>query len=91
MPVRLPDAARSTFDRFTVPVPFNIDIMAELTLVILRHNAEANVPQCYGTETGSDPASQMLAMTILRFNFSIFLVNSMTHLHPYYFTMKKHA
>lgn len=58
MPVRLADAARtSTFDRFTVPVPFNIAIMAELTLALLRHNDETNVPQYYGTETGSDPES----------------------------------
>lgn len=91
LPVRLPDAATtSTFNRFTVPVPFNIAIMAELTLALLRLNAETNVPQYYGTDTGSDPL-QMLAMTILCFYFSIYLVNSMTHLHPYYFTMNKHA
>lgn len=46
--------------------------MAELTLALLRHNAETNVPQYYGTETGSDHALQMLAMTILQFYFSIF-------------------
>lgn len=63
--------------------------MAELTLALLGHDAQTNVPQYYGTETSSDHALQMLAMTILHFYFSIFLVNSMTHLHLYYFTMNK--
>lgn len=41
LPVRLPDAATtSTFDRFTVPVPFNIAIMAELTLALLSIMAQ---------------------------------------------------